>query len=66
MLPWPEKALRQRVAGVHTGSSHHRTSGMVRAEGTWAGDLWHLLYLQLRTVATATVAQQGRSRGINT
>lgn len=65
MFPWPEKALRQRVAGVYTGRSHHWTSAVVRAEGTWVGDPWHLLHLQLRTVATATLAPQRRSRRIN-
>lgn len=65
MFPWPEKALRQRVAGVYTGRSHHRTSAVVGAEGTWVGHPWHLLCLQLRTVATAALAPQRRSRRIN-
>ena len=58
MFPWPEKALRQRVAGVYTGRSHRYTSAVVGAEGTWAGHTWHLLCLQLRTVATAALAPQ--------
>lgn len=63
-FPWPEKALRQRVAGVCTGRSQHCASAVVRAEGTWVGTMASAMP-QVRAVATATLAPQRRSRRIN-